>query len=44
MKIWVIKNEAILFSVGEKTPNGEAAKLSLRKIRNKMNVLRWEIK
>lgn len=44
MKIWVIKNEAILFFVGEKTPNGEAAKLSLRKIRNKMNVLRWEIK
>ncbi len=44
MKIWVIKNEAILFSVGEKTPDGAAAKLNLRKIENKMNILRWEIK
>ena len=44
MKIWVIKNEVILFSVGEKTPDGTAAKLSLRKIENKMKVLRWEIK
>lgn len=44
MKIWVIKNEAILFSVGEKTPDGEAAKISIRKIKNKMNVLKWEIK
>ena len=44
MKIWVIKNEAILFSVGEKTPDGTAAKLNMRKIENKMNILRWEIK
>ncbi len=32
MKIWVIKNEVILFSVGEKTPDGTAAKLNMRKI------------
>ncbi|KKL81444.1 hypothetical protein LCGC14_1994680 [marine sediment metagenome] len=44
MKIWVIKNEAILFSVGEKTPNGEAAKLALRKIKNKIVGLKWDIK
>ena len=44
MKIWVIKNEAILFSVGEKTPDGAAAKLNMRKIENKMNTLRWEVK
>ena len=44
MKIWVIKNEAILFSVGEKTPDDSAAKLNIRKIKNKINVLRWEIK
>ena len=40
LKIWVIKNEAILFSVGEKTPDGAAAKLNIRKIENKMNILR----
>jgi hypothetical protein len=44
MKIWVIKNEAILFSVGEKTSDGATAKLNIRKIENKMKVLRWEIK
>ena len=44
MKIWVIKNEAILFSVGEKTPDGEAAKLSVRKIKNKIVGLKWDIK
>ncbi len=44
MKIWVIKNEAILISVGEKTPDGNAAKLNMRKIENKMNILKWEIK
>ena len=44
LKIWVIKNEAILFSVGEKTPDGSAAKLNIRKIKNRMNILKWEIK
>ena len=44
LKIWILKNEAILFSVGEKTPEGSAAKLKFRKIENKMNVLKWEIK
>jgi len=44
MKIWVIKNEAILFSVGEKTPDGEAAPLVLRKIKNKISGLTWSLK
>ena len=44
MKIWVIKNEAILFSVGEKTPDGEAAPLVLRKIKNKITGLTWNLK
>ncbi len=44
LKIWVIKNEAILFSVGEKSLDGNTAKINIRKIENKMNILRWEIK
>ena len=44
MKIWVIKNEAILFSVGEKTPNGVAATLVMRKIKNKITGLTWNLK
>jgi len=44
VKIWVIKNEAILFSVGKKTPDGEAAKLTIRKIKNKIVGLKWDIK
>lgn len=44
LKIWILKNDAILFSVGEKTPDSSAAKINIRKIENKMNALRWEIK
>ena len=44
LKRCVIKNETILFSIGEKTPNSSAAKLNIRKIKNKINVLRWDIK
>ena len=43
MKIWVIKNEAILFSVGEKTPDGEAAKLIMKKIKNKITCITWDL-
>jgi len=44
LKIWALKNEAILFSVGEKSPDGTAARINIRKIKNKMNILKWEIK
>ncbi len=44
MKIWVIKNDAILFSVGKKTPDGEAAKLAMRRIKNKIVGIKWDIK
>ena len=32
LKIWVLKNEAILFSVGEKSLDGNAAKINIRKM------------
>ncbi len=44
MKIWVIKNKAILFSVGEKTPVEEAAPLVMRQINNKITGLTWSLK
>ena len=44
MKISVIKNEAILFSVGEKTPDGATAKIKMRKIKNKIIGMKWDIK
>jgi len=44
MKIWVIKDEAILFSISEKTSDGEAGKLTIRKIKNKIVGLKWDIK
>ena len=43
MKIWVIKKEVLLFSVGEKSTDGKFAKIKQRKIDNKIDKIILEI-
>jgi len=44
MKIWVIKKEALLFRVGEKSKDGKCAGIKMRKINNKLDKIILEIK
>ncbi len=44
LKIWILKNDAILTSIGKKSPDGTSARLSKRKIKSKLDTLKWEIK
>ena len=44
MKIWVIKKEALLFSVGEKSIDGKFGRIKIRKIDNKFDKIILEIK